>query len=147
MLVENSRRIIIHDAAYTSAQTCPLERNSRHKFARFYLDVRGASGTGGLTLSVRGYSFNGVLVGGSSQVTGGVPMNGEAMGNPGAILTAPAAITATGVYIYELGQYPQAASGAVQLTVARDLPIYWDVQVAHADGSTYTYSVSVELVS
>ena len=133
-LIRTSRRIIIHDGAHTTTQVSPQERNGHHRHARFYLDVRTASGTGGLTLNVRGYSWNGVIT-----------TNGEAMGNPGVILTAPAAITATGVQIYELGPYPQAASGAVQLTIARELPVYWDVQVVAGDGSSYTYSVSVEL--
>ncbi len=134
MALRNARRILIHNAAYTTQQACPLLRNETHKYARFYLDISAASGTGGLTLVVRGYSWNGVTT-----------TNGEAMGNPGVILTAGAAITATGVYIYELAEYPQAARGAVQLTVADTLPVYWDVQVQVGDASSYTYSVSVDL--
>lgn len=135
-LLKQSRRILIHNGVYSSTQTSPQERNAHHHFARFFVDVKSVSGTGGLTLNVRAYSWDGVTA-----------TNGEAMGNPGIILTAPAAVTATGVFIYELALYPQGASGAVQLTVARFLPVYWDVQVTHADGSNYTYSVSVELFS
>lgn len=134
MALRVSRRIIIHNAAYTTQQTSPRERNETHKYARFYLDISGASGTGGLTLVVRAYSWNGVTT-----------ANGEAMGNPAVILTAPVAITATGVYVYQLAEYPQGARGGVQLTLADTLPVYWDVQVQAGDSSSYTYSVSVDL--
>jgi hypothetical protein len=129
-----SRRIVLSNAARTATVSCPLVRNTQHRYLRAYLDVQGASGTGGLTLVVRGYSWNGVTA-----------TNGEAMGDPATLLTAPAAITGTGVFVYELGPYPQAAAGNVQLTVARILPTYWDIQVQAGDGSSYTYSVSVDL--
>lgn len=134
--MHTSRRILIHNAAYTAAQTSPVIRNSVHRHARFYLDVKAtAAGTGGLTMKVRGYSWNGIVP----------STSGDAYGSPGVVLTAAAAVTATGVYIYELSLYPQTTSGDVVLSVARELPAFFDVQVTVGDSTSYTYSVSAEL--
>jgi len=134
--IKNARRIPIRWGTYSTTQTSIQIRNAHHRHARFYLDVTGASGTGGLTLAVRGYSWNGIVP----------TIHGESYGNPGVILTAPAAIAATGVFIYELLPVAQAAHGAVQLAIAETLPVYWDVQVQHADASNYSYAVSVDLI-
>jgi hypothetical protein len=132
----NARRILLSSAARTATATCPQIRNASHQYARFYLDVSGASGTGGLVLVLRGFSWNGVT-----------NTNGEAMGNPAVLMTAPVAVTGSGVYVYEITQYPQTARGDVKLSVADTLPMFWDVQVQHQDGSTYTYSVSADLTA
>lgn len=41
--------------------------------------------------------------------------------------------------------YPGASVGAVQETQGRLLPVQWDVEVTHAGGSSYTYSLSADV--
>ena len=144
----NARRQLIVNAAYTSSQASPVVPNLGHKYGRFYLDVQAASGTGGLTLQVRAYSWNGVSTPSADSAMQNYlnQPNPIIEGNPGVVLTAPAAITAAGLYIYEIAEYPQAAHGAVQLTEAGFLPVYFDVQVVHGDASSYKYSVSADLI-
>jgi hypothetical protein len=131
-----SRQILLSSAARTATATSALIHSREHRYVRVYLDVSGASGTGGLTLVLRGYSWDGVTL-----------THGDATGNPAVLLTAPVAITATGVYVYELTQYPQDARGDVKLSIADTLPVYWDVQVQEGDSSSYTYAVSADLTS
>lgn len=92
---------------------------------RAYLNVTVASGTGGLTLQLRGYD----KASGASYV-----------------LAATAGITATGLYLLEIAPALVAGSGN-RATFNGYLPVQWDLNVAVGDASSYTYSLSVETTS
>jgi len=88
------------------------------------LDVTAASGTGGLTLACGLRSASGVKV---------------------ALLTAAAAVIATGTRLYII--WPLGSTtitgGITQITSA---PVPGDIyiDVAHGDGSSYTYSITID---
>ena len=122
-----TRRILLESAVRTATVACAQQTDMTLRTARVYLNVSAASGTGGLNVYFRGYDW--------------------ASGNPAALSGgAASAITATGVYVFEMMHGDAAAVGAVQDTVGRFLPVDWDVQVTHADGSNYTYSLSAEVI-
>lgn len=88
-----------------------------------FLNVTAASGTGGLTLRIQAKD----------------PISG-AYGN---LLSASAAVVATGMSIYLL--YPGGASGGTQ-GVTGPLPRTWRISMNVGDASNYTYSVGYSLV-
>lgn len=103
-----------------SNTTIPLIfREANLSTGRFYLVVTAASGTGGLKLFVRAYD----------EYSNVIPL-----GDGGT------AVTATGIYIYDIN--PEAAS--ISGNVIGVLPRNWDVQITHADSSSYTYSLTFE---
>lgn len=89
------------------------------------LNVTAASGTGGLTVQLRGFTNE---------------------GTPVVFGAAPAAITATGarVYIFSPWNLSAAANGITAVTGV-PLPQRFDVIVLHGDASLYTYSLLVEV--
>lgn len=95
--------------------------------ARWYLNVTAASGTGGLTWTLRGYD--------------------KASGNFVVIAADSAAVVATGTYSFEIGIAPVAPSGNRRVAVSELLPVQWDVLIAAGDASSYTYSLSMETTS
>lgn len=92
-----------------------------------YLAVTVASGTGGLTMRIRGID----------------PVSGSAV----PLLTATTAITATGSTAYCIGVGVGAVSGAtVGVIGGVPLPDTIRIDVVHGDASSYTYSVGYSLI-
>ena len=117
---------IYASAARTTAQTGSTMINAENaKGILVHLDVTAASGTGGLTLAVKGID----------------PVSGNAT----ALLTAGAAVTATGTKSYLL--YPGASGGSVTTAVSGALPYKYRVDVAVGDASSNTYSVGYTLLA
>ena len=121
-----ARRILLPSAARTVATACLVQRDEVQQYCRVYLNVTAASGTGGLTGVFRGYD--------------------KVSGLPVALSAGGAAVTAAGMYVYEMMPYPSAPAGAVKETVGRMLPVVWDFALAVGDASSYTYSVSCEVM-
>ncbi len=121
----NYRVILLASAARTAAATPVKQINRRHASVLVTLSVTAASGTGGLTLSIRGYD----------------PVSGNTI----SLLTDAAAITATGTYAFLLGPWGMTTPDALRAAEGCNLPRDWDVNVAHGDGSSYTYSVAATL--
>lgn len=97
--------------------------NMGAKGVMVFLNVTQASGTGGLTLRIQGKD--------------------PASGTYGNLLSASAAVIATGMSIYLL--YPGGASGGTQ-GVTGPLPKTWRISVNVGDASNYTYSVGYCLI-
>jgi hypothetical protein len=100
----------------------------QHLGAIAYLNVSAASGTGGLKVFLRCY---------------------DTLGNAYAMNGGGTAVTAIGKYAYVV--YPGGGTAPVGSNVAdaNNLPLgqQVDVQVTHADGSNYTYSLDIEFVN
>lgn len=95
--------------------------------ARLYLSVTSASGTGGLTLQLRGYD--------------------KESGSAAVIFADASGITATGLYVFEIGPAVAASDSHRRAVLNAFLPVVWDVNVVHGDSSNYTYSLSAETSS
>ncbi len=121
-----ARRILLASAARTAATASLKQTDDVQQCCRVYLNVTAASGTGGLTPTFRGYD--------------------KVSGNAVSLTTGGAAITATGLYVYEMMANAQTAAGNVKETVGRYLPCVWDFNIAVGDASSYTYSVSCEVM-
>ncbi len=119
-----ARRQLLASAVRSATTVAGPFTDDFGRFLRLYLNVTAASGTGGLTVQLRGYD----------------PVSGVAM----PLNSGGTAITAAGAYVFEFGLAEAAASGAVHDAVARPLPCVYDVQVTHGDGSNYTYSLGAE---
>ena len=104
----------------------PQMRNRWHDGVLVALAVIAASGTGGLTLHVRGYD--------------------SSSGSSYDLLADTAPITTAGEYVFLLKTAAGAASNGVRVVASRPLPKLWDIQVVHGDGSNYTYSVTATLL-
>lgn len=123
----NVQRSLLASAARTVATACPVQNDSGARALRLYLNITVASGTGGLQPIIRGYDkISGATV---NLTTGG------------------AAIVATGCYCYELALSVGAAAGNVKECVSKAAPVQWDVSVAVGDASSYTYSLSAEVLA
>jgi hypothetical protein len=121
-----TQRILLESAARTATTACAQQTDKTHRSVRVYLNVTAASGAGGLKVIIRGYD--------------------KVSGNPAAITGGGlTAITAAGIYVYELMPYAGESVGAVQETQGRLLPVGWDAEVTHADASSYTYSLSADV--
>ena len=113
---------LLTSAARTTAYDSGALVNDGFKGITVVLDVTAASGTGGLTLSVN--------------------MIDPASGNAVALLTASAAVTATGTKAYSV--YPSGGTtgaGITQLSNFTALSPYFSVKVAVGDSSSYTYTI------
>jgi hypothetical protein len=118
---------LLASAARTADPTVTAETDNQHPGVLLILDVSAASGTGGLTVSVRGYD----------------PISDNTFD----LLVDQNAILATGTYAFLLAL--GAARGANGLRVSEGfvLPRKWDVTVVHGDGSSYTYSLSATMLA
>ena len=125
MCDQKTQRALLPSAARTATTACAQQTDRTQQVVRLYLNVTVASGTGGLQPQIRGYD----------RISGGAV----------ALTTGGAAVTATGLYVYEMTYTPNAAAGNVKESVGRFLPVLWDVNVVHGDGSSYTYSLSCEV--
>jgi hypothetical protein len=103
-------------------------RNLYHRGAIVTLNVTAASGTGGLTVHVRGYDV------------------ASAGGSVFDLLLDAAAITAIGVYVFIVDETAVQGAG-VRAIASRPLTKNWDVQVVAGDASSYTYSLSAQLLA
>jgi hypothetical protein len=99
--------------------------NYNSKGVIVFLNVTAASGTGGLTLSVRATEL--------------------VASNPVQINSSPTAVTATGTYSYVI--YPSNLTGSFTQMTSSPLPYKWSINVAHGDASSYNYSVSYAYLS
>lgn len=126
--MENSKvsRPLLPSALRTATTPTAAFVETSHLCIRLYLNVTAASGSGGLQPQIRGYD--------------------RISGNAVAVSTGGAAVTATGLFVYELMPSANAAAGQVKESLGRYLPYKWDVNVVHGDGSNYTYSLSAELI-
>ena len=124
-------RTLLAMAARTATVASSKMIDRVQQFCRLYINVTAASGTGGLTVQLRGYDP-------VSLEPGNTPV-------PALLNAGGGAITATGIYVIEFMESSVAASGNVKETVPRMLPCTWDVQVTAGDSSSYTYSVSAEV--
>lgn len=120
-------RTLLPSAMRTASTATAIQTDVDACAIRIYLNVTAASGSGGLSPVVRGYdkaSGNSVEL-----TTGGV--------NPA---------NQVGCYAYEMTYYPSDAFGNIREAVSRAVPYQWDTIVKHMDGSSYTYSLSVEIL-
>lgn len=120
-----AQRVLLESAARTVATATPKQRDERACSARAYLSVTAASGTGGLTMQWRAY---------------------EKLSGTTYTLVSATAVTATGLYLLEIGDSLVAGTGN-RTTLNARLPVDWDINVSVGDSSSYTYSLSVELTS
>lgn len=120
------QRTLLASAARTASTASAQQNDASQQYIRLYLNVTVASGAGGLQPQIRGYD--------------------KVSGSAVAISVGGAAIIATGLYVYELMPSPNVAAGAVKESLGRTLPCQWDVNVVHGDGSSYTYSLSCEVL-
>jgi hypothetical protein len=120
-----TQRILLASAARTATVASAQQKDAVLQYARVYVNVTAASGTGGLTCQFRGYD--------------------RVSGSAAALSTGGAALTATGLYVFEMMPNTMTAAGNIKETVARLLPYQWDFQITVGDSSSYTYSVSCEV--
>jgi len=99
---------------------------------RLYLNVTAGSGTGGLTLQLRGYD--------KASLDAASP-------TAYVIFADSAAITATGQYVFEIGPALAASDSHRRGALSSYLPVVYDVNIVHGDGSSYTYSLSSETMA
>jgi hypothetical protein len=93
---------------------------------RLFLDITVVPGTGGLYVVLRGYDR---ISGNAVELTQGGDV-----------------VNQIGTYAYEVGLCPDPPFGNLRDAASRSIPYQWDAQVKHLDGSTYTYSLSAEIV-
>jgi hypothetical protein len=113
---------LLGSAARTADPTVTAETNNQHPGVLLVLDVSAASGTGGLSLSVRGYD----------------PISDNTFD----VLADPEAILATGTYAFLVAPAASRGANGLRVTEAGYLPRKWDVAIVHGDGSSYTYSLA-----
>jgi hypothetical protein len=122
--ITKARRQFLASATRTATTIAGPFTEQFHRVLRLYLNVTAASGTGGLTVQLRGYD----------------PVSGVAA----PLNSGGGAITAIGMYVFEFGLAESTISGAVHDADARPLPTVFDVQVTHGDATNYTYSLGAE---
>ena len=118
---------LLEPATRTATINSPQQNGTVAKSVRLYLNVTAASGSGGLTLQLRGYE--------------------KITGNPVVLFADSAAITATGMYVFEIAPAVGAADSHRRVVLSAYLPLVWDVNIVHGDASNYTYSLSGEKTS
>ena len=120
----NIQGVLVPSGARTAAPAIPTQTNPNFRGVLLWLNVTVASGTGGLTTTIRGIE----------------PVTGTAFV---ALLTATA-VTATGLFTYVL--YPGAVTGPFTLGTNGILPRVWTANVAAGDSSSYTYSLAYSML-
>ena len=121
----NQDLTLLASAARTTTTTSADQTNQNARGVVVYVNVTAASGTGGLQLAIQG----------KDPVSGGYKT----------LNTLPTAITATGLYVYEL--YPGCSTtGNLAAVYAQVLPRTWRIQMNAGDGSSYTYSIGCSLI-
>lgn len=117
---------LLSSAARTSTTTATAQTANQFPGVLLILDVSTASGTGGLTLTIRGYD----------------PISDNTFD----LLVDSTAITATGTFAFLIQTGSGAAAEGVRVSEQFTLPAKWDVSIAHGDGSSYTYSLAAILI-
>jgi hypothetical protein len=125
----NTQGTLLASGARTATTVSPVQTNHNAKGIIVFLNITLASGTGGLQVDIRGRD----------------PVSN----NPADLIPIPTAITAAGLYLYELfpGSSTAGVAGAnkVQQRTQGVLPRSFDVAVLHGDASSYTYSLGYAL--
>jgi hypothetical protein len=123
----NTEGTLLASVARTTGASAANQTNHNAKGVQVVLNITAASGTGGLLLFIRGVD----------------PISGT-MYN---INATPAAIIATGIYVFDL--YP-GASGTIANNITQRtaglLPKIWFVRINPGDASSYTYSIAYSLI-
>lgn len=123
----NTEGVLLASAARTATTNSAIQTNHNARGAMLFLRISAASGTGGLQVRI---------------IARDVAANRDYQLNAN-----PSAETSVGDFVYEL--YPGSTAGAalnVKQRTAAALPRTWWVQVAHLDGSSYTYSLAYALI-
>ncbi|QQE80937.1 hypothetical protein [Alicyclobacillus sp. SO9] len=125
----NTQGTLLASAARTSTTNSANVTNYNSRGVIVDLSVTNASGTGGLSVYVIGVDANGITY---------------------QISDSPTAVTASGVYAYEIypgstGSVPGGTQDLVKRT-AGSIPRTFYVRVSHGDASSYTYSLSYSLI-
>jgi hypothetical protein len=123
--MRNYRVRLLASAVRAATTATTKQVNRRHTSVLLTLSVTVASGTGGLTLSIRGYD----------------PVSGNTI----TLLQDGAPILATGTYGFALGPWGFHTDDGLRAAEGCALPLDWDVSIAHGDGSDYTYSLAATL--
>jgi hypothetical protein len=113
-------------ASRTSTANSGIFTNYNHRGIVLILNVTTASGTGGLQVQIQTYDFIGAVY--------------------KAINTAPTAVTTTGQYVYMLYPGVDSTNSNNAQNVSQVLPQQFRVSVTHGDSSSYTYSVSYQMI-
>jgi len=126
LVLNNIQLVLVPSGARTVAPAIATQACLNHRGVLLFLNVTAASGTGGLTVRIQAIE----------------PVTGMAVVN---LLTAAAAVTATGLYTYAL--YPGLPSPAVALggvTMAQNgvLPRVWTATVTPSTTDSWTYSLA-----
>lgn len=117
---------LLASAARTSTTATTAETANQYTGVLLILDVSAASGTGGLTVTVRGYD----------------PISDNTFN----LLVDTLAITATGTYGFVVAIGASAPADGIRGSASYTLPPKWDVSIAHGDGSSYTYSLAAVVI-
>jgi hypothetical protein len=126
MSAVTTNRILLTSAARTATTASAAQGDRYAKGVRLYLNVTVASGTGGLQPQIDGYD--------------------RVSGTYVALSTGGTAIVATGLYVYEFYPTAPAAAGNVKEAQSKQLPGQWQANVIHGDTSSYTYSLSADVL-
>lgn len=111
-------------AARTAITTSPTQSNTLYRGVALYLTITQSSGTGGLTPNIQYIDAD----------SGNVVQ--AALG---------AAKTTVGTYLYLI--YPCASMNVINgAALVSPLPANWAIKVAVGDSSSYTYSLSADLL-
>lgn len=123
----NTEGTLLASAARTAVTNSPDMVNHNARALIVYLKVTAASGTGGLTVLIRGRD----------------PINNFSF----TLHANPTAVTAIGSYAYIVGLGAGGAvGGEVKMNVATPIPRSWRVTVSPGDASSYTYELSYALI-
>ncbi|MCX6587084.1 MAG: hypothetical protein NTX13_10965 [Acidobacteria bacterium] len=122
----NPSLVLLASAARTASTASPQFSQSGYKGIRIWLTVTVASGTGGLRVLLR---MKNPIDGAMQEINAGGTN-----------------VTTTVTRIYDFYPNIGAAAGFVQESLGRQLGQQFDIQVVHADASSYTYSVQAELL-
>lgn len=119
-------RVLLTSAARTVQTSSLMQTDMAATSLRLFLNVTAVSGSGGLYVVIRAYDK---VSGNSVELTSG--------GDP---------INQTGCYAYEMGMCPDAPFGNLRDAASRSVPYQWDALVKTLDASSYTYSLSAEII-
>lgn len=116
---------VFASGAQTASQSSPTFQNTAYKGAILYLDITAASGTGGLTPELLAVD----PVSGASEI----------------ISTIGTAKTATGLFVYAI--YPATGMATSDGGVLDyPLPANFIIKISAGDSTSYTYSLSMDLL-
>lgn len=115
---------VFPSATRTATTISSVFENRNARGIALYLNVTAASGTGGLKAGILSYD----------------PVSG----NKGTMFIASTLVTTTGTFVYVL--YPGIGVSYGTFSANGVLLPEFVVEVTHADGTNYTYSLAMELI-